>query len=360
MNRGRIIWAIVRKDVAQMSRDRFFVFITMLALVGYVALFWAMPDTVDETIRLGVHGTGIETLLARLGDQEGLALTNFDTSEALQTAVEEKQNQLAAGIDFPDGFLSAVATGRQTTVRVFVPAGTPPEIREAMRSMVRELAYMIAGNRPPVSAPAEEAMVLGPDRTGDQISMQERMRPLLAIFALMMEMFAFAALIAEEIRSRTVTAILVTPARTSDFLAAKTLLGTGLAFAEVAVLMVAIRSFGGRPLVLAAALLLGAFLVTGLALLAGATGKDFIEILFWSMFLMIPIMIPAGAALFPGTPATWIQVLPSYGMTEAIVRATSYGAGWSETAPFFAMTVAWSAVAFGAGVFVLKRKVETL
>ncbi|GBD85842.1 ABC-2 family transporter protein [bacterium BMS3Abin02] len=360
MNRGRIIWAIVRKDVAQMSRDRFFVFITILGLVAYVALFWELPDTVDETIRLGVHGTGIGMLVAQLGDQEGLALTSFETSEALQTAVEEKQDKLAAGIDFPDDFLSAIAAGRQTTVRVFVPAGTPPEIRDAMRDMVRELAFMVAGNQPPVSVPAEEDMVLGPDRVGDQVSMQERMRPLLAVFVLMMEMFALAALIAEEIRSRTVTAVLVTPARTSDFLAAKTLLGTGLAFAEVTLLMVAIRSFGSRPLVLTAALLLGAVLVTGLALLAGATGKDFIEILFWSMFLMIPIMIPAGAALFPGTPAMWIQVLPSYGMTEAIVRATSYGAGWSETAPFFAMTIAWSAVAFGAGVFVLKRKVETL
>ncbi|NIA25785.1 MAG: ABC transporter permease [Gammaproteobacteria bacterium] len=343
-----------------MSRNRFFVFITVLGLLSYIALFWALPSTVDETIRLGVHGTGIETLLAQLGDQEGLALTSFETSEALQTAVEEKQNKLAAGIDFPDDFLSSVAAGRQTTVKVFVPADTPPEIRDAMRSMVRELAFLVAGNQPPVSVAAEEDVVLGPDRVGDQVSMQERMRPLLAIFALMMEMFALAALIAQEIRSRTVTAVLATPARMSDFLAAKTLLGTGLAFAEVALLMAAIRSFAGRPLVLVVALLLGAFLVTGFALLAGATGKDFIEILFWSMFLMIPMMIPAGAALFPGTAATWIQMLPSYGMTEAIVRATSYGAGWSETAPFFAMTLAWCAVAFGAGLFALKRKVEML
>ena len=359
MNRARIIWAIVRKDAAQMSRDRFFVFITILGLVAYIALFWSLPDTVDETIRLGIHGTGTEALIDQIG-QEGLVITSFTSSDELQTAVEEKRDKLAAGIDFPDDFLGAVAAGQKTTVKVFVPADTPPEIREAMRSMVRELAFAVAGNQPPVSAPAEEEVILGPDRAGDQVSMQERMRPLLGVFALMMEMFALAALIAQEIRSRTVTAVLVTPARTSDFLAAKTVLGTGLAFAEVALLMAAIRSFGSQPLVLVVALLLGALLVTGLALLAGATGKDFIEILFWSMFLMIPMMIPAGAALFPGTAATWIQVLPSYGMTEAIVRTTAYGAGWSETAPYFAMTVAWSVVIFGAGVFVLKRKVEAL
>ena len=80
---------------------------------------------------------------------------------------------------------------------------------------------------------------------------------------------------------------------------------------------------------------------TGLALLAGSTGRDFIEILLLSVLLIVPMMIPAGAALFPGTAATWIRVLPSYGMTEAIVRSVAYGAGWAETAPYFFMTLAW-------------------
>jgi hypothetical protein len=72
------------------------------------------------------------------------------------------------------------------------------------------------------------------------------------------------------------------------------------------------------------------------------------------------MMIPAGAALFPGTAATWIKVLPSYGMTEAIVRASAYGAGWAETAPYLLATLAWCAAVFAVGVLMLKRKVETL
>ena len=129
--------------------------------------------------------------------------------------------------------------------------------------------------------------------------LKDKMRPLLAIFLLMMEMMSLASLIAQEIRSKTVTAVLVTPTRTSDFLAAKTLLGTALAFTEVVLMMVAIKSFGSEPLVLLTALLLASFLVTGLALLAGSTGRDFIEILLLSVLLIVPMMIPAGAALFP-------------------------------------------------------------
>ncbi|MFZ0493939.1 MAG: ABC transporter permease [Acidimicrobiia bacterium] len=353
-----IVWAIIRKDVAQMSRDRFFAYITILGLVAYVALFWGLPSTVDETLNLGIHGVGADLLAEQLGAEEGLDLEVFDTSDALEQAVTD--GDLVAGVDFPNDFLPAVTTGNQATVTVYVPADTTDDIRTAISGLVRELAYLVAGSALPITPPAEDEIILGPDRAGDQVPLKDKMRPLLAVFLLMMEMMSLASLIAQEIRSKTVTAVLVTPARTTDFLAAKTILGTALAFTEVVLLMVAIGAFGSEPLVLLTALLLAAFLVTGLALLAGSTGRDFIEILLLSVALIVPMMIPAGAALFPGSAAPWIKVLPSYGMTQAIVRASAYGAGWAETAPYLLMTLAWCVGVFAVGVFALKRKVETL
>jgi ABC-2 type transport system permease protein len=354
----RIVWAIIRKDVAQMSRDHFFAYITILGLVAYVALFWALPSSVDETLDLGVHGVGADLLAAQLGDEQGLDLRVYDTSDALEKAVTD--GDLAAGVDFPDDFLPAIALGVEASVTVYVPAETTSDVRTAMSGLVRELAFLVAGSTLPITPPAENEVILGPDRAGDQVPLKDKMRPLLAVFLLMMEMMSLASLIAQEIRSKTVTAVLVTPARTADFLAAKTILGTALAFTEVVLMMVAIRAFSSEPLVLLAALLLGAFLVTGLALLAGSTGRDFIEILLVSVALVVPMMIPAGAAMFPGSAAPWIKVLPSYGMTQAIVRASAYGAGWAETAPFLLTTLAWCVGVFAVGVYMLKRKVETL
>jgi len=66
-------------------------------------------------------------------------------------------------------------------------------------------------------------------------------------------------------------------------------------------------------------LLLGAVLVTGFGMVAGAFGRDFLETLFVSMLFMIPLMIPAFGALFPGSTATWIKVLPTYGLVDAVV-----------------------------------------
>ena len=58
------------------------------------------------------------------------------------------------------------------------------------------------------------------------------------------------------------------------------------------------------------ALLLGAVLVTGIGMVSGAYGKDFMGVMFISLAFMIPLMIPAFGALFPGSAAAWIQALP--------------------------------------------------
>ncbi len=311
----------------------------------------------NETLKLGIHGVGSDLLAGQLGDQQGLDLAVFDTSDALEQAVTN--GDLAAGVDFPDDFLPSVALGEPTTVNVYVPADTSPDIRTAISGMVRELAFLSR----------KHLADLTTQRRGDH----PRTRPCRRSGAAQ-EQDATSARHLPADDGDDVARILDRGGdqienghrsaghspRTSDFLAAKTLLGTALAFTEVVLMMVAIKSFGSEPLVLLTALLLASFLVTGLALLAGSTGRDFIEILLLSVLLIVPMMIPAGAALFPGTAATWIKVLPSYGMTEAIVRASAYGAGWAETAPYLLATLAWCAAVFAVGVLMLKRKVETL
>jgi ABC-2 type transport system permease protein len=64
-----------------------------------------------------------------------------------------------------------------------------------MTSFVRELTYQFAGRELPVGIPAEDEIVLGEDRAGDQVTLRERMRPLLLIHDPAMETFSMAALV---------------------------------------------------------------------------------------------------------------------------------------------------------------------
>lgn len=358
---GRIVNSIIRKDLFEFTRNRFLVFITILVLVVWVLVFWLLPTSVDETVKVGVYAVGLETAIgAPDGDEAvGLELEFYATQDELRTAVDEGKDDVVAGIAFPPDFLETTVSGGTATVQLLVPAGLSGEERLLLTGLVSEAAHGLAGNEPPVD-PATEMIILGTDRIGAQIALQDQMRPLLLVLVLMVETFALAALVAVEVQERTVVAVLATPARVGDFLAAKGIFGTALAFSEVVLLGLLIGAFAVNAPVIVVTLLLGAVLVTGFGLFAGAFGRDFLGTLFIAFFFMIPLMIPAFGALFPGSTAAWIKVLPTYGLVEALVGVAVDGESWAEVTPVLLLLAAWSVAAFAVGALALRRRVATL
>ncbi len=157
----------------------------------------------------------------------------------------------------------------------------------------------------PETEPSAGDIILGTDRAGDQVSIREKMRPMLALFVLMIEVLSMASLVSSEVLTRTVTAVLVTPAQVGDFLAAKTIYGTILAMSQAIIVLLAIGAFTAHnwPL-LVLTMLVGSVMFTGVAMIVGSAGKDFIGA-FYSMLFMLPLMYPAFAVLFPGTATAW-------------------------------------------------------
>lgn len=350
--RSAIVGTIIAKDLKEFARDRFFLFMSIFGLLAYVALFWVLPSEVDETINLGVVGPELFDF-SQIGDSgEGLALIEYDTVDDLTSAVETG-DEVVIGIVFPSNLSNP-------TIEVYIGPGVPASLEAAVEALATEIAYATVGIPPPVSGFATEEIVLGEDRAGDQVSLQDRFRPLLAFMVLVVESLALAGLVALEIQQKTVKAITVTPARVSDFLTSKALFGTALAFVQTTILLLAIGGLGTEPLILLTAILLGSILVTGFGLLAGSIGKDFVAILFWSMLFLIPLLIPAIALLFPGTTAAWIKVLPSYPLAQVLVDVTSYGSGWSEVTPLLGVLALWGFGILGAGWVVLSKRVQTL
>lgn len=378
VSRSAIVWAIVRKDAREFRRDRLWLVLTTVGLVVFIVLFWLLPSSVVETIRVGVYPADLADSLNGLGASgaeggQGLEVVSFASPEALRAAVAGEGGadggasggDVAAGLAFPPDFTARAARGETSDVTVYVGGDVPAEVRGAMESAVREIAALTAaaaaGEDPASAVPIRQrTTVLGPDLAGRQVTPQERMRPLLAYFVLVMESLVLASLIAVEIQRRTVIALMATPARVSDILTAKVLLGTALAFSQAVILLALTRSFGAGWSLLLAGTLLGAVIATGTALLSGSAGKDFIGTLFLGMALLIPLAIPAVTALLPGATATWIKVLPTWGVIEVMVGVTSYGKSWPELWAPLGLAAVWCAVILVSGLAVLRRKVGTL
>lgn len=387
VSRAAVVWAIVRKDLVEYSRDRLWVFLTFLVLIMVITLFWVLPGGVDESILLGVSGLDdpVGSLDSAAGEK-GLVVVPFSSAEDLRRVVAGEAEawqtddgtlvrdhgadqsvptsatraDVAVGIAFPADFLAATAAGRSTEVTVYVDGRVPEEVRNSMAGLIRELAYQVAGDPLPVQAPNQLFVVLGEDRVGNQESPREGFRPVFVFMVLLMELFAMAALIAKEIQDRTVLAVLVTPAKVGDVLAAKGIAGALSGLVQAVVVLAAINSLGPHPGLIFVLLLLGSVMVAGTAMLAGSVGRDFISTLFWGMAFVVPLLIPALAALFPGTASAWIRALPSYPLVRGLVDVQLRGAGWGEMLPQLGALAAWCAALFAAGWLVLRRKVQAL
>lgn len=387
--RAAIVGAILKKDLIQFSRDRVYMVLSIVGLVMFITVYWLLPDTVDESITIGLSHYDLGQFEAVFADaEEGLDVVVFESEEAMRSVIagdaeawrtdtgrilirdtvagearpeNAKKLSVLVGLGFPENFLRDTATGTAGTVRVLVNDDTPEEIRTAMVSFIREIAFMLAGVEMPITEPEADEIILGTDRMGAQISMRERMQPMLIFFVLMMETFALASLIGVEITHRTVTAITATPAKLSDLLAAKTIFGIGLSLGQAVVLLAAIGAFGaGNALIILTAAFLGAAMFTGIGMAVGSAGRDFIGTLFFTMACVLPLAIPAFSALFPGMSPAWVRFVPSHGVMTALVDATAYGAGWSDVAVPLGTAVVWVVVLFALGLGVLSRKARTL
>ena len=411
VTRAAILAALLKKELLAYSRDTLYVFLTVFSLVAIVVVFWITPDTVDESITLAVSPPiseliaegkdslrelgATEAQLAELDEadlseqEEGLELVEFSDETDLIAVVEgeveawrtdsgelilrdkeagdekpENAERLSIdiGIAFPRGFIGDVARGEDgIEVTVYSDAGVPAEIQGAMRSFVREAGYQLAGKELPVAMPDEDTIVLGTDRAGEQVSLRDKLVPMLAFMILLMEAFSLSSLISVEVLHRTVTAVLVTPARVSDILIAKTIFGTGLALVQGLIVLALVGAFTAQNWpILVVAMLIGSMMFTGVAMIVGSAGKDFLGTLFYSMLFVVPLIIPTLSVLFPGTAAPWVQLMPTYPVIATLVGATVYGETFADLWQPLLYAAAWLVVLYGAGLITLKRKVESL
>lgn len=407
VSRATIISALLAKEWLAYRRDTLYLALTGAVIVLIVVLARVLPDTVDESITMGVspplerlttearaelvaRGASAEMIEGLVSldatERPGLVIVDLPSEEALADVVkgsveawriedgtiilrdrdadepepkDAERIEIDVGIAFPEHFMRDLVRGESgVAATVYADADVPEEIRDAMAGFVRELGYAFAGRQLPVTMPDERTIIVGTDRSGAQASLRDKLIPMFAFLVLLMETFSMSSLISAEVSQRTAQAVLVTPARVSDLLAAKTLFGSANVLAQGLVVLVLVGALTSTnwPVMLSA-LLLGALMFTGIAMLVGSAGKDFMDQLFYSMLFVIPLLIPAFSVLFPGTAAPWVRALPSYPVIDTLVAASLYGAGFSEVSWRLLYGAAWVVVIHLAGLIALARKV---
>ncbi|MCB0026486.1 MAG: ABC transporter permease [Anaerolineales bacterium] len=346
-----IIAALVKKDLTLFFRNRFFAFITVLALVFYIVIYWVMPNTVDDTFTLAIYAPGLTGQLADLSDAEGLELVNYDSIDQLKSDVENGDQQIGAVIT--DEALAQIATGERARIDLYFNSSTPDEFKELFTVLFSQVAYVLGGNVANIEANEE---ILGPDTIGNPIPARDRMRPLLAIFVIILETMGLATLLGEEIGTGTARAILTTPLRVEGLVLAKGVTGFSMTFLQALVIVAATGGLQSQPSLIIATLVMGSLLATAIGFLLASVARDMMSVLAWGILVIILLAIPAFGVLVPGLLTNWSQAIPSFYLVDTIHRAANFGAGWGDTGGNLLILAVYNVVLFGLGIWVLRRK----
>lgn len=351
------IGALVIKDLRLFTRNRFFAFTTVLGAVFFVGLYLVMPQTIVETIALGIHAPGAggqalaQLMQAEDAGEQGLEVRILDTDDALRAAVLD--GSLAAGWALPETLLADLATGRRPMVTLYLRADTPPEVQDMMEAMVEALVMDLSQQSLLIEV---RAVTLGPEMAGMQIPHRDRMRPLFAVMMLMMEIFGLAALLSDEIQTGAARALLATPLSVRELFIAKGCTSLLLSFSQAVLVMWVIGGLRNQPAILLVALFLGSILVTGIGFLLAASSQDMLSVMGTGAMALIALSVPAVGVIFPGMVTEWARIIPSHYLATVVHQAGNLGAGWGQVWQYLLILLGFDLVIGWAGVTVLKRR----
>ncbi|AKG52995.1 ABC-type multidrug transport system permease component [Dehalogenimonas sp. WBC-2] len=348
----RTIKALLKKDFALFTGNRFYLLITVLGLVLYSLIYLILPQSVDEKFELALYAPVVPPAFEQLA-AEGADVTYFDTEENLKTAVNDGDFQVAVAL--PPDIMDIWAAGDKPDITVYYASTAPPEISEAIVTLIKELSFIQTGQVLQFDTTEE---ILGPDMLGDQIALRDRMRPMLAIMILLLEIMTLGSLIAVEIEQGTARALLVTPMRSSDLFTAKGVLGVGLALFQAILFMAVVGGFAHQPLLILTTLAIASVFVVGAGFLLASLVRDTNAVTGWGMLILIFLAIPGFGAVVPGLLADWAKVIPSYYVIDTVNRVSNYGAGWGDVGGNLAIMAAITAVLLIAGLVMLRRRFQ--
>ncbi|MDD5287593.1 MAG: ABC transporter permease [Dehalococcoidales bacterium] len=349
----RIIKALLKKDTALFKSNRFYTLITVVGIIFYVGIYFILPSQVDEKLSMAMYAPVVPPAFDMLANEDGLDIKYLPDENVLKQAVLDGDYQVA--IALPADIVDTWNAGGKPKITVYYGSTASTEIRDAVITLVKELSYIQTGQSINYTTTQE---ILGTDMVGDQISLRDRMRPLLAIFILLVEILTLASLISVEIDQGTARALFVTPMSTSDLFIAKGILGVGLALSQSILFMLLVGGFSHQPLIMLVTLLLGSIMVVGTGFLVASVARDVNAVTGWGFLVLIILAIPGFGTVIPGMLSSWAKVIPSFYLTDTVNRIVNYGAGWADIGINLLILTAFTALIICGGMLALRRRYQ--
>jgi ABC-2 type transport system permease protein len=314
---------VIRKDLRLGPRSPVFLWaliypfiITLVVQVIFGSLFEPKP-------RLGIVDAGRSQITARAAEMGEIQVSLLDSVDELKQQVED--NDLDAGLFLRKGFDEAVVTGRRPLLEFWIGGKSLASTRIILAITTLDLIREVEGKAPPVHV---EIRTLGGDSA---LPISHRLIPFMVLFSIIISgMLVTSFGLVQERENKTLDAILVTPVRFSDVLAAKAGIGLILAVFSAFLTLVLNGVLGSHPYLLLAGLFIAALMAAELGLIFGTAVSDINTLFTLIKTLNIIILAPVIFYIFPDWPQWIAKIFPTYWIINPIFEITIRNVGLKD------------------------------
>jgi len=311
----RRILRILIKDLRLGPRSPIFMWALVFPAVITLVVQSVFGNLIDPIPRMGIVDQGVDQgrseITHLMSQLEGIDLTLLKTTAELKLGVEG--NDLDAGLVLQDGFDTALRNGQKPLLEFYIGGQSLASNRIILAVTALDIVRRVEGKVVPVEI---EINALG-DTEALPISI--RLVPAMVLFALLIAgVFVTAFGLVDEREKNTLWAVLVTPVRLSEVLAAKAGLGFILAVLMAAVTLLLNGALGFHPAALLIALIVAGMMSVELGLIYGMVARDSKILFTLSKTLNIFLVAPVIFYIFPDWPQWIAKIFPTYWLINPI------------------------------------------
>jgi len=278
--------------------------ITLVVQVVFGNLFESRP-------RMAVVDQGRSEIALQMSKLEDIEVTLLKSVPDLKQRVEG--NDFDAGLVLKDGFDSAMRSGQKPLLEFYIGGESLASDRIVLAVTTLDIVRKVEGKVPPVEV---EVRALGDAQT---LSLSIRLLPMMILFALLIAgMFVTAFGVVDEREKKTLAAVLVTPVKLSEILAAKAGLGFILAVLMAYVTLLLNGAQGAQSGALFIALMVAGLMSVEFGLIYGTVAKDSRTLFTLMKTLNIFLLAPVIFYIFPEWPQWIAKIFPTYWLINPI------------------------------------------
>lgn len=347
----RVIWAIAAKDIVDAVKTRA-ILPAILLMSFLMVLIKVMPSLSAEAHppRLAIYDAGSSDLLARLELDPKIDLHQAPSQQELDYYLG-LLDAVVLGLVLPPDFDRAVETSEQLELDGYVDHWVSESVIAETRSFFEEKLSELTSK--PVHINVQSDTVYTHAEGLHPYTVSTVMTILLTILGLT----CAPQLMIEEKQSKTLDALLVSPATSSQIVIGKAIMATVYSLAGAAVVLAFNTALIVHWGVAVLAVIVGASFAIASGLLIGSVVTVKQQLRMWMVILVQPLVIPTALPpeLLPDNVETILSAIPTVALARVFRLAFLESAPFPQFGPLLAYVAGCTALVLATVVWIVRQ-----